>query len=126
MSQHSSLIAHMRRLGLFSDEKRVCFVELGSGVGRLSDQLQEETSCRHLHLLIDRDKFKATRLRERTMQKRASSTAQVHPLSSISVHRVTNDIKNVALSEALTINFGLTDISMVALSKHLCGKGFDM
>ena len=123
------------------------FVEFGAGVGRFSDQLQEETKGEYYHLMIDRETFKTTRLRDATMRRRSS------PFDS--VRRVTADIKNVNLTELLTTSFlkekkissskyddeeeddmstststtGNVDLSkapVIAVSKHLCGEAFDM
>lgn len=132
IAQHASLLAHMRRLELFNEETSSCFVEFGSGVGRLSEQLQEETDCRHSHLMIDREHFKNTRLRDRSMQKKISANGDSGSSVRPWVSRVTDDIKNISLRESLMAE--KTDASatadfcqpVVAVSKHLCGKGFDM
>ena len=132
IAQHSSLLAHMRRLELFNEDKSCCFVEFGSGVGRLSEQLQEETSCRHCHFMIDREHFKNTRLRDYSMRKKIKILAKDEPCCSVLpwVSRVTDDIKNISLRDSLVQKADSTAPEfcrpVVAVSKHLCGKGFDM
>lgn len=124
IAQHSSLIAHLHRLQLFSVNNQCCFVEFGSGVGRFSDQLQEETHASHLHLMIDRTEFKKTRLRDRVMQKRYQEELKKKSLlksnssdcligddcnlgrAQIGVDRLTIDIKDLDLHEALLKSFG--------------------
>ena len=160
IAQHTSLIRHLQRFHLInpkltsSDQANktallptTVFVEFGAGVGRFSDQLQEETKGEYYHLMIDRETFKTTRLRDATMRRRSS------PFDS--VRRVTADIKNVNLTELLTTSFlkekktssskdddeeeddmstststtGNVDLSkapVIAVSKHLCGEAFDM
>ena len=150
IAQHSSLIRHLQRFNLTSATPSL-FVEFGSGVGRFSSQLQEETNAEHYHLMVDRETFKTTRLRDATMAKRSTFN---------SVQRITTDIRHLDLSVVMRTSFGgsgsgsgsdgsstgtsrnstntntstdtdtaprdMTKIPMVALSKHLCGEGFDM
>ena len=157
IAQHTSLIAHLQRFHLTSVSPTL-FIEFGSGVGRFSSQLQEETNAAHYHLMIDRETFKTTRLRDTTMRKRAKFD---------SVKRLTTDIKDLNLDSSLNTLFDINrssggdsnsshcsfddvhntskrsgsgnnikhvmkplhniqTIPIVALSKHLCGSGFDM
>lgn len=130
ISQHSSLISHLRELAgsdAFSSDEQSCFIEFGSGVGRLSDQLQEETGAAHLHMMIDRDHFKSTRLRDKAMTKRRAVVCGAVG-STAAITRITDDIKNVCLETALSECYGVTHTSarVIAISKHLCGKGLDM
>ena len=153
IAQHTSLIGHLKRFQLTTapsmgdgiggaaattattttkantatptttTSHQTIFVEFGAGVGRFSDQLQEETKAKHYHLMIDRETFKATRLRDTAMKKRTSLD---------SVRRVTADIKDVNLIEVLRTNYSNVEqqqqqrTKIVAVSKHLCGEGFDM
>ena len=128
IAQHSSLISRIKGLLPIEENAPCCFVELGSGVGRLSDQLQEETNARHWHVMIDREEFKSTRLRDRIMQKRAGLASINKKETSGSdadiIRRITDDIKNVHFDRAIS---GMpSTVRAVAVSKHLCGKGFDM
>jgi hypothetical protein len=128
ISQHSSLISHLQRYVNFSCDQRCCFIEFGSGVGRLSEQLQEETDAAHFHLMIDRQTFKSTRLRDRTMQTRFTACPAKHRMNCLTspISRVTVDIADISLDKTLEAAFGDNQSLPVAISKHLCGKAFDM
>ena len=148
IAQHTSLIGHLKRFNLTKNKSM--FIEFGSGVGRFSEQLQEETDAMHFHLLIDRETFKPTRLRDTTMRRRATSNKHVPPDA---VQRVTADINDLNLVELIETAYAnvSNDIEqdttcssstcketntpstnkqntmpIVAVSKHLCGEGFDM
>ena len=103
-TQHNSLIAHLRRLGLVTESNETCcYVELGAGTARFSDRLQEATDARHFHILVDRATFKKSRLRDAAMIQRslkASSSDHGFASQTTRIKRLTLDICQLALAQA--------------------------
>lgn len=109
LRQVESLANHLREEGLM--EKETCFIEFGCGTAKLSDQISKLCKGESSHILIDRQHFRAERLRDGAIRARSKH-----------VQRVTVDIADMDLASLVGDTFST---NLVAVSKHLCGPAAD-
>lgn len=89
------------------------FCELGCGTAKLSDHISHMLNGRSSHVLIDRQTFGKTRLRDGAIAARTKGIGNVR--------RITMDIGDI---DDLTSVCGVDNV--VVVSKHLCGSAADL
>jgi tRNA:m4X modification enzyme len=89
------------------------FCELGCGTAKLSDHVSHMLNGNSSHVLIDRQSFSKTRLRDGAIAARAKGMRNVR--------RLTMDIGDI---HDLTSSCGAENV--VVISKHLCGSAADL
>jgi tRNA:m4X modification enzyme len=104
-----SIVNHLREAGLMEEE--TCFIEFGCGTAKLSDQISKLSKGASSHILIDRQQFRAERLRDGAIRARCKH-----------VQRVTADIADTDLASLVG---DASSTNLVAVSKHLCGPAAD-
>ena len=89
------------------------FCELGCGTAKLSDHVCHLLNGNSSHVLIDRQTFSKTRLRDGAIAARANGVRNVR--------RITMDIGDI---DDLASTCGVQNV--VGISKHLCGSAADL
>ncbi|KAJ1917023.1 tRNA:m4X modification enzyme [Mycoemilia scoparia] len=119
ITQHASIVGHLEKAKLLSDE--YTYIEFGAGKGELTSSLMaamgSEKSSKTNFILVDRKNF-----RQKFNGKEPNQMTN-------SLHRVFIDIRDLKLSELdyLKSNDGNNKLKpIVAFSKHLCGSATDL
>jgi tRNA:m4X modification enzyme len=114
--QLESIVNHLHQIGLLRE--KCCFIEFGCGTAKLSDCISEALKGNSSHILIDRQHFRAERLRDGAIK--ARSFKQQKQQQQQQVQRITVDIADMDLASLVHVSS-----EMVAVSKHLCGPAAD-
>ncbi|BFZ63866.1 tRNA:m4X modification enzyme [Saitoella coloradoensis] len=131
--QQSSLIGHLKRLGLLSDDKTI--VEFGCGRGEYSRYVHKALMCEResSHSAVSEESEGPKFLLLDRAAQRLIFDRQI-PLDAPDNHpkpivtRIRCDIKDLRLQQSVTTDIDTTQSppSIVAISKHPCGAATDL
>ncbi|XP_042339858.1 tRNA:m(4)X modification enzyme TRM13 homolog [Plectropomus leopardus] len=128
LKQQSSLLGHLRALGLL--ERGRCFVEFGAGRGKLSHWIHEALKTPdHLQTRPDqnRDQVDPCEDLQLLLVERSSTRFKVdgkHQDAGVEFERLQVDIQHLDLSKVQMLT--QKKLPLVAVGKHLCGAATDL